>query len=120
MRPVRCVQTGKLYPFLTTALRQCGIQIGGTTLRRAKEGLPVKGLLFDPVEPSSPDWRQVPKHQTKRSRSNSKAVRCVETGQVYRSMAEAARAVYVDRNCIYYAVYKRGTAAGYHWVFEES
>lgn len=43
-------------------------------------------------------------------------IRCVETGVVYKSQTEAARAVGIHRYCICCAVNgKNQTAAGYHW-----
>ena len=111
--PTRCVQTGQLYPSLGAALRENGISEG--LWRKAYLGYPTgpAGLLFDPIEPDDPDWQRVPAHR--KSNRRGKPVRCVETGAVYQSIAEAARAIYVDRNCIYYSIYKRGRAAGLHW-----
>mgnify|MGYP001810016616 CR=1 FL=1 len=48
-------------------------------------------------------------------------VKCVETGVVYPSIKEAAKAIYVYPNSIWAALKrsekgKEGTAAGYHWV----
>ena len=49
-------------------------------------------------------------------------IRCVETGVVYKSQAEAASAVGIHRYCICCAVNgKNQTAAGFHWerVFDK-
>ena len=49
-------------------------------------------------------------------------IRCVETGVVYKSQSEAARAVGIHRYCICCAVNgKNETAAGFHWerVFDK-
>ena len=109
--PTRCVQTGQIYASFGGALRDHGI--GKGLWGRAYQGYPVgpKRLLFDPISPDDPDWQKVPKFDN----GKGVAVRCVETGMVYRSITAAARAVHVHRSCIYYALYKRGRAAGYHW-----
>lgn len=45
----------------------------------------------------------------------AKAVVCVETGQQYPSIAQAARAVFVTSRRLQKVVDKNLTAAGYHW-----
>jgi hypothetical protein len=44
-----------------------------------------------------------------------KRVRCVETGRIYNSYKEAAKAVYVSRSGIHKAVKRKGTANGFHF-----
>ena len=44
-----------------------------------------------------------------------KAVRCVETGKVYRSQSEAARNNGVTQGAISLAMLNGGRSAGYHW-----
>jgi len=46
----------------------------------------------------------------------SQRVKCVETGQVFSSMGEAGRSVFVTRSGIFKAVKFGIKAAGYHWV----
>lgn len=49
-------------------------------------------------------------------RNRPKRVRCVETGRIYNSYKEAAKAVYVTRSGIYKAIKRKGTANGFHFV----
>jgi hypothetical protein len=46
-------------------------------------------------------------------------VRCLETGQVFPSLAAAARASFVVRQVIRKAIRTGGFAAGYHWIWAE-
>lgn len=46
-----------------------------------------------------------------------KPVKCVETGEVYRSQCEAARMNGVTQGAISKATLNGGTSAGYHWIF---
>lgn len=48
-----------------------------------------------------------------------KQVKCVETGQVFKSMAEAGRFVHKSRQAIFIAINKKNRCAGYHWVFAD-
>lgn len=53
-------------------------------------------------------------------KATSKAVRCIETGVVYKSAAEARRKTGILANMISYCCRKKGyykTAGGYHWEF---
>lgn len=113
--PVRCVQTGAIYPSVMAALADNGIPICGAYYRDALEGYPVtkRGLLFDPIEPDDPDWHRRPKRRSVSPRS--RPVRCIETGQTYPSAAAASRALGVCRNSVYQAIYRCYRAGGYRW-----
>ncbi|RPF98053.1 MAG: hypothetical protein CBC23_009290 [Rhodospirillaceae bacterium TMED63] len=69
----------------------------------------------------------VPRHHAGELRSGtSKRVRCIETGEVYRSATAAARAMKADNIDSYAArigivcrdEYKRKNAYGYHWEYD--
>lgn len=115
--PVRVAQTGKTYPSLKQALDDLGIQPCGSSYRRFYAGYPIKGWLIDPIKVGDPDWHKYPRRQMPRERA--RPVRCVETGLVYRSIGDAARAVYVVRNTIYQSIYKGHRAGGYHWQWAD-
>ena len=54
----------------------------------------------------------------KRSDAQQKAVLCVETGVVYKSIREAAQMAYLNGDCICGVCKgKRKTAGGYHWEY---
>lgn len=49
---------------------------------------------------------------------NTKAVKCVETGKVYKSIGEAQRETGISRNKIGDVCNgRRNTTSGYHWQF---
>lgn len=50
---------------------------------------------------------------------NSRAVVCVETGKIFKSVADAERSIGASPGRITTAIKKGGTAAGYHWKYEE-
>lgn len=115
--PVRVAQTGKVYPSLKQALEDLGIQPCGSSYRRFSAGYPVKGWLIDPIKVGDPDWHKCQRRQMPQNRS--RPVRCVETGQIYKSGTQAALAVYVVKNSIYQAIYKGYRAGGYHWEWAD-
>lgn len=50
----------------------------------------------------------------------SKKVKCVETGEIYGSIREAARKTGANRNCISWCCNntpRHKTTSGYHWMF---
>jgi hypothetical protein len=49
--------------------------------------------------------------------SARRAVRCVETGQQFDSTRDAARAMWVRRQAITFAIRTGGTCAGWHWAW---
>lgn len=56
-----------------------------------------------------------------RRRQNSpRRIRCVETGRLYRSTRDAARAVFVARQLIQRAVRTGRSAGGFHWRLDEA
>lgn len=50
------------------------------------------------------------------NRYNPTTVRCVETGNIYKSYRAAAREVFVDPSAIYASAKHGHRAGGYHWV----
>ena len=50
------------------------------------------------------------------NRYNPTPVKCVETGQIYKSYRAAARAVFVDGSAVHAAAKRGHRAGGYHWV----
>jgi hypothetical protein len=47
-------------------------------------------------------------------------VKCVETGRIYNSQSDAARAIYVNRSIVFRAVKYGHRAAGYHFIALDS
>ena len=54
-----------------------------------------------------------------RRQNTPRRVRCVETGRLYRSTREAARAVFVARQLIQRAISTGRRAGGFHWRLDE-
>lgn len=64
------------------------------------------------------DWTTPDEVRKKISKGNSKSVRCIETGEVFDKMEDAAKSVGVSGGMITMAVKgKRKTAGGYHWEY---
>jgi hypothetical protein len=111
---IRCVETDKFYKSINSAHRLTGVSIQSLTSvvnGRAKtannyhwERIPYTDNLV--IE------RDIPKPPG----STKVKVKCVETGKVYNTITEAAKALGIDSSNISGVLYGvRITAGGYHW-----
>lgn len=115
-RAVRCVETGEVFP----SVRLAALHIG-----RAKSGildcLNGKKLTSGGYHWVYADVTKNPfEERWKRGTLNKSPILCIETGEVYPSLREAAKAI--DRNWKQISECLRGnakTAGGYHWRYAE-
>lgn len=93
---------GVRYPSKQAAAESAGISRSTLNIR-IRLGLPEDQWLRPKAGPLPP-----------------KPVECIETGQVYRSVSEAAKAVYTSStNLSSCLTGHQRTAAGYHWRYAE-
>ena len=120
-KAVFCVETGVIYPNARIAATEVGTQYSSISCVCNNKGGRVLAGGYR--------WRfATPEDYTKnndeiinvapRDPSYFKKVRCVETGEIYRSIAEAARQVNRAKNTVCGACKNsRKTAGGYHWEY---
>ena len=104
-RPIICIETGKVYDSVSQASKDMGINAGN--ISQVVRGIfqAAEGYHFEEYH-----------NPVKTTRGKTVAVRCVETGKVYRSIIEAARDVGIERSRISNVIHGRyKTAGGYHW-----
>ena len=110
---VRCIETGKEYESLAAASRDTGIC--ANSIRLVAKGMRRKAGGFT--------WEYVSAAPNKRchtggSQPSAKKVRCIETGTLFISLNDAARAVGLKNgNSIRRAIDRCGTAGNYHWKY---
>lgn len=99
--PVRCVETGEVFP---------SIKAAGDSIGKNKYGINLC-LLGKQQTCGGYHWERVEK---------GKNIKCIETGEIYRTLQEAAYAVHGDcstiRKC---CLGERQSHKGFHWEFVE-
>lgn len=55
------------------------------------------------------------KYQVLQSYSQERAVRCIETGEIFRNVSEAARQKHIGRSTVIRSIYKYNNSRKYHW-----
>lgn len=119
VRPVRCIETGRVYPSISAAAKAAGTDaynIG--TVCRGGAAKTAGGYRWEYVEP---DKEGDMIKEKARPTPGAKPVRCIETGHVYPSVEAAAAAAYTSKENIYHALRSKGhyRAGGYHWEYAE-
>lgn len=108
IRAVCCMETGEIFPSATEAARALGTVVDNIR-NSIYYGKAAKGKHFFYVG-------EAPKVIKRPKRT---AVRCVETGQVYPSQAEACRENNLSAGALYNALKKGTTSHGFHWQYVE-
>ena len=115
-RPVICLDDSQVYPSATEAARMINATQGNVSMVCRGERQKVKGLRFAYLD----DYESgdVPKFIP--DKGNRRLVRCVETGEVFASLTEAAKAKGINSSKIT-SVCKgtRKTTGGLHWEYVE-
>lgn len=113
--PVICVETGEVYQSMKEAARALGIRNQGNISRSLKDGGMVEGYHFKYAD----ETRNQSVMPTATGRvGRDKPVVCRETGAVYVSMAEAARASGVPYSRMTSAVSSGNQINGLHFEFK--
>ena len=116
-RPVIWIETHVIYPTQTEAARDVGINnqesISYCCLR---QGITAGGYHWSFVDEYDENWKPV-EAQQKDFSEISKAVICIETGEVYESVSEAARKNHSNRATIWRACVEQRTARGKHFAY---
>lgn len=117
MTPVLCIETNVTYPTMQEASRQTGIAVQGIQLCCKGTTYSTRNGYTHRHTAGGYHWKyaipvvSIPK-------SFSKKVKCIETNEVYNSIAEAQKITGINnisRVCRKQKLYK--TAGGYHWEF---
>lgn len=115
-RPVICLDDNKIYPSATEAARQIGSNQGTLSMACRGERGKVKGLKFAYLD----DYESGSVPEFKPDNGNRRKVRCVETGEVYSSLIEAAKAKGINSSKISSVCKgKRKTTGGCRWEYVE-
>ena len=104
-RRVVCLETGMVYPSMAAAARFIGLT-KGAIYHAVKDGRAAGGYHWF-TEGETPDASHF-------KRPKGVAVRCMETGEVYPSISEAAQAKGIARRKLSDVV--NGICDGYHWT----
>lgn len=112
-RPVRCRETGIVYPSVVAAAQSFGngTKNYGSIRLSAKSGGTAYGYHWEFEDEQAPKMKPF---------GRSKPVRCVETDERFESIRKAAEETGVGKSGIGQAAnHKQETAGGYHWEFIE-
>lgn len=105
---VRCLDTGAVFDSIKDASEACGIDA-----RRISDVL--KGRR---KSNSYLRWEYVEERDKKRNLQRK--VRCIETGEIFDTPAEASKKMGTESNAIYLALYGISkTSLGYHWEYAD-
>ena len=112
---IRCIETDKFYKSINSAHRLTGVSI--QSLSAVLNGRTKTANNYH--------WERIPytdsiivEHDATKYKNSvrRKKVRCIETGEVFKSIAEASRTLNIDAQNISNAVNgNRASAGGYHW-----
>lgn len=115
-KAVRCIETQEVFKTMSKAAECVGISVA--SISRALNGkVKMAGVYHWEFVKENIDLTPVKKSP----KTTAKPVRCVETGEVFRSMREAADHFGIHSSGIGHALHRRKkTAGGYHWEFATS
>lgn len=110
-KPVRCLEDNQIFPSQNTAAKAYGINEASLCNVLHGKQVTAGGLHFEYADGRPSETRES---------KIKKPVRCIETGIVFPTVAEAAKAVGKNSRTISSALNGQSfTAAGYHWEFAD-
>ena len=105
-RPIKCVETGEIFESITSAAKSIGVSNGA-----------IKNVLFGQNHTAGGyHWEDAKVYVKPITQKNSHPVKCVETGEIFESIAAAAKWLKLSRENIKCSIRKNTRAGGYHWV----
>lgn len=110
-RPVVCFETGEVFPSARSASKSLGLSksmVGQAVVKKVSAG----GFHWYFADQPDPD-------PTEFKKPRAKAVVCHETGEVFASMTEAAKAKGTTKGVMQHAVRSGCKAGGYHWYLAD-
>lgn len=111
-RAVACWETGEVYPSIKAAAEAMGLKGPGSISTAIKKRTSSAGYHWYWADGPKPGASELVFAQDRPTR----AVACWETGEVFPSAKDAARAVGVSsKSNICFAIKNRSTAGGFHW-----
>lgn len=123
-KAVRCIETGQIFDSIQQAADFVGINynsISAAAHGRNQSSAGFHWEFVDKEKESSRPKRPVKEVSDDTRKKHCKAVRCVETGQIFESIGAAAKFAGVKQPNISSVLYgKQTTAGGYHWEFVDS
>ena len=113
--PVRCINTGEIFPSIIAAAKHFGITHGSVTAVCTAKCLSINGLKFEYVDEEK---RAAAEIKRQKLSPMKKPVFCVETEKIYESAVAASKETGIYRRSISFACAgKHATAGGCHWRF---
>lgn len=112
-RAVVCVESGEEYATATAAVKALGLKSSTAVINAIRSGGTAGGYHWYYADQPKPEIEQLKLRQ-------SKPVRCIETGEVFQSLSEAARFCERSNPTLRKAIAKRWRCGGYHFDFLDS
>lgn len=120
-KSVVCAETGIVYPSIIDAHEQTGVSKSGICLacngkQKSAGGYSWRFATVEDLTNNNPKSNFIPK-----SPYNCRTVQCIETGTLFYSLSDAAKAIKRDVQAISAACRKANkTAGGYHWRYVDT
>lgn len=115
-RPVVCLDDKQIYPSATEAAHKIKATQGNLSMVCRGERQKVKGLRFAYLD----DYENGKVPEFIPDKGNRRQVRCIDTGEVFASLTEAAKAKGINSSKITSVCKgKRKTTGGLHWEYVE-
>lgn len=113
--PVLCVETGEIFSSITEAAASIGAKRTAVSYVCHGKAKSVKGYTFRFVDTEKAQ-EIAERHNPKVDQMNSIAVVCIETGEIFNSLIEAAASIGINPSNISSVICGRSrTAGGKHW-----
>ncbi|MBR3746904.1 MAG: GIY-YIG nuclease family protein [Selenomonadaceae bacterium] len=112
-KSIRCVEIQEIFKTITDAAAHLGVGVSSISQALHDKARTSAGYHWEFVKEEAP-----PPPVKKPPKTTAKPVRCVETGEVFKSMREAADHFGIHSSAIGQNIHGRAnTAGGYHWEF---
>lgn len=124
---IRCIETGEVFVSMAEAARVRNISPAALTLHLKGKNKSCNGhhwewtynpgaQIYSTSEAVKNVFKATSDRQRKSNNRTLASVQCVETGETFVSMTEAAKKYGIDKRSIFSAIERDITAGGVHWI----